>query len=192
MTQLTPELRVCGSCGGQAALHTRRRGNNRRTGNNYQVVCNKCHTRGPLTRNDPAKAAEDWNTLMQCCGSPRIDHKTHPDRLRGHPMYQDDNGVWRFIDTDEPTETTWFNRPCGHCGLYGNSSEGKPDPCLGDLAGVTNACCGHGTPSEAYICFMGGLVIRGFTIDREYHRTIGDDEHALILEHNEARHQFQK
>lgn len=86
------------------------------------------------------------------------------DILRGYPIYKDNDEVWRFCDTNDPTETTWFNRPCGHCGMYGNSNDGLPDPCLGDLPGVTNACCGHGDSSQSYICFVGGLVISGFTI----------------------------
>lgn len=86
-------------------------------------------------------------------------------KLRGHEIYEDENGVWRFCDNDKPTVETWHERPCGECGLYGNSNDGLPDPCLGMLPGVTNACCGHGNPSESYICFEGGLVIRGFKID---------------------------
>lgn len=112
------------------------------------------------------------------------------DTLRGHPMYRDANGIWRFTDTEEPTETTWAKRPCGNCGKEGNSNDGQPDPCLRNLAGVTNACCGHGDPSQAYICFNGGMVIRGFTVDEHHHREIGDEEQALILEHNLARKKF--
>lgn len=79
-------------------------------------------------------------------------------------MYQDDQGNWRFCDTDELTAETWGKRPCGHCGLYGNSNDGLPDPCLGQLPGVTSACCGHGDPSQAYICFKGGVRIAGFHV----------------------------
>lgn len=114
------------------------------------------------------------------------------DMLRGHKMYQDDEGVWRFCDTNELTETTWASRPCGYCGRYGSSNDGLPDPCLGQLAGVTNACCGHGNPSQAYICFMGGVVLRGFTVDvkKDEHRIVGDEEHDLIMTHNRARKKF--
>jgi len=87
------------------------------------------------------------------------------DTLRGHPIYQDDNGDFRFCDDDTLTVENWFNRPCGHCGKYGNSNTGLPDPCLGVLDGVTNACCGHGDPGQAYICFENGLRIEGFKID---------------------------
>ena len=81
-------------------------------------------------------------------------------------MYKDNNGVWRFSDNDEPTAETWADRPCGICGKFGNSNAGKPDPCLGQLPGVTNACCGHGNRDEAYVVFEGGVVLRGFIIER--------------------------
>jgi hypothetical protein len=29
----------------------------------------------------------------------------------------------------------------------------NPDPCIGYLPGVYNACCGHGKSKDAYICF---------------------------------------
>jgi len=89
------------------------------------------------------------------------------DTLRGWPIYQDADGEWRFCDDDELTVETWADRPCGQCGKHGSSADGLPDPCLGHLPGVTNACCGHGNSRESYICFTGGLTIRGFTIDQE-------------------------
>lgn len=33
--------------------------------------------------------------------------------------------------------------------------------CLGSLAGVMNACCGHGDITEAYVQFLDGFCIRG-------------------------------
>lgn len=40
---------------------------------------------------------------------------------------------------------------CAHCGLScGPSGE---DPCIENLPGAMNACCGHGDPEEAYIQF---------------------------------------
>lgn len=107
--------------------------------------------------------------------------------LRGHPMHWDEHDqCWRFDDTGERTDETWAKRPCGHCGLYGNSSDGQVDPCLGVLPGVTNACCGHGDPDEAYICFQGGLVVRGFEVDRLHQRHMSDDEQRLIDAFNRA------
>ncbi len=87
--------------------------------------------------------------------------------LRGHKIYKDLEDKWRFSDNKKRTSETWFERPCGHCGEYGNSNDGLPDPCLGQLPGVTNACCGHGNPKESYIVFSGGVVIRGFEIDKK-------------------------
>lgn len=87
------------------------------------------------------------------------------DTLRGHAIEQDANGTWMFCDTEEPTVSTWHKRPCGHCGRFGNSNDGLPDPCLGTLPGVTNACCGHGNPDDSYVCFEGGVVLRGFTVE---------------------------
>lgn len=81
--------------------------------------------------------------------------------FRGHPIYSD--GEWRFCDTDEPTETTWKSRPCGHCGLMYPDPDG-PDPCLGTLPGVRNACCGHGNRGQSYIQFTNGVVVRGFDV----------------------------
>lgn len=81
--------------------------------------------------------------------------------LRGHPIYWD--GVqWRYSDTNELTIETWGSRSCGQCGLYGNSNSGNPDPCIGLLPYVTNACCGHGNRGESYICIKDGISVRGF------------------------------
>jgi hypothetical protein len=35
------------------------------------------------------------------------------------------------------------------------------DPCIANLPGVTDACCGHGR-HEGYLIFENGTVIRGF------------------------------
>lgn len=47
---------------------------------------------------------------------------------------------------------------CLKCGLE-RTKEGH-DPCIANLPGVTNACCGHGT-HQAYVLFENGLIIRG-------------------------------
>jgi hypothetical protein len=36
--------------------------------------------------------------------------------------------------------------------------EGDPDPCLGKVPGVVNACCGHGV-GEGYMIFENGMAI---------------------------------
>ncbi len=42
---------------------------------------------------------------------------------------------------------------CGKCGAHLLSWCTEPDPCIGYLPGVFNACCGHGDDAEAYITF---------------------------------------
>ena len=78
--------------------------------------------------------------------------------LRGHPIVLRDR-AWRFVDTGEPAKSTWKERPCGHCGQH-NTPEGH-DACLGELPGVANACCGHGSIEEAYVQFSSGGSLRG-------------------------------
>lgn len=51
----------CPFCGWEKVkVNEIRRGNYRREGDNYQVVCNKCKARGPLVQNDPKLAIEGW------------------------------------------------------------------------------------------------------------------------------------
>lgn len=38
----------------------------------------------------------------------------------------------------------------------------EPDPCLGTLPGVIEACCGHGDTRKAYVYFRNGMLFRGF------------------------------
>lgn len=57
---------------------------------------------------------------------------------RGHLVYWDGT-TWRYNDTDAPAAT---ERPCVECGCIAEPD--GPDPCLGLLAGVSSACCGHG------------------------------------------------
>ncbi|MCS4503869.1 hypothetical protein NYO91_07235 [Arhodomonas aquaeolei] len=86
---------------------------------------------------------------------------TAEGQLRGHPIYWDEAGqAWRFCDTGEPTHETWRQRPCALCGRHATAA--GHDPCLGELPGVTNACCGHGHAGDAYIQFANGVTVRGF------------------------------
>lgn len=66
---------------------------------------------------------------------------------RGHIMTETPQG-WVYADTGRLV-SEWPNRPCGHCHLP-NRADGH-DACLGELPGVTNACCGHGHAASAYI-----------------------------------------
>lgn len=55
-------LEPCPFCGyDKPKLTEKRRGEYRRTGENYQGLCGKCKARGPLIKDDPLKAAEAWN-----------------------------------------------------------------------------------------------------------------------------------
>jgi len=85
-------------------------------------------------------------------------------KFRGHEI-EERNGAFFFTDTGEPTAKTWKNRPCGYCGKH-NTDKGH-DACLGELPGVANACCGHGTQAESYIQFNNGVVIRSFILTDE-------------------------
>jgi hypothetical protein len=88
--------------------------------------------------------------------------------FRGHPVIKSADGAWIYEDSGEPAGFDGTIRPCKKCGLiFDGSDAGHPDPCLGNLPGVDNACCGHGVRSEAYIRFANGVVIRGFVIDRQ-------------------------
>lgn len=51
----------CVWCGGKAKCNELRRGNYRRTGDNYQVVCNRCRARGPLIQDSAERAVSEWN-----------------------------------------------------------------------------------------------------------------------------------
>lgn len=54
---------------------------------------------------------------------------------------------------------------CPKCGRK-ETSEGH-DPCIANLPGVLNACCGHGN-KEGYIMFENGITIRGnFTVENK-------------------------
>lgn len=78
-------------------------------------------------------------------------------KYRGHKI-EFINDKWIFSDTKELVCEN-KNRPCGNCNKK-NTKQGH-DSCIADLPRVMNACCGHGKPSEAYIQFLDGRVIRG-------------------------------
>lgn len=54
-------IEPCVWCGGKAKCNELRRGTYRRTGDNYQVVCNKCRARGPLIQDSRSGAITAWN-----------------------------------------------------------------------------------------------------------------------------------
>jgi hypothetical protein len=51
-------------------------------------------------------------------------------------------------------------RNCGACGAARPATE-APDPCLGTLPGIYNACCGHGFREYAYLQWPDGTRVGG-------------------------------
>jgi hypothetical protein len=77
---------------------------------------------------------------------------------RGHPIEWYGN---KWIYTEGKQHGKYgVERPCVHC--HAASNVGGPDRCLGDIAGVRAACCGHGEVEEAYFVFDDGTELRGF------------------------------
>lgn len=58
---MVASIEPCVWCGGKAKCNELRRGNYRRTGDNYQVVCNRCRARGPLIQDSRSDAIAAWN-----------------------------------------------------------------------------------------------------------------------------------
>jgi hypothetical protein len=56
-----------------------------------------------------------------------------------------------------------YGWPCKACGAERPTENGH-DPCIANLPGVQNACCGHGV-GLAYAHFTDGRVIRGYFED---------------------------
>jgi hypothetical protein len=84
--------------------------------------------------------------------------------FRGYPIFWDEESKeWRFVDNNAIMRTEHDKRPCKKCGKVFQGS--NPDPCLGNLPGVDNACCGHGIKEYAYIRFTNGVVVRNFDIE---------------------------
>lgn len=79
----------------------------------------------------------------------------------------DVEGKWVFEDTKEPVPGYGGKlRPCVKCGkIFEGSNLGDADPCLGELPGVDNACCGHGVKELSYIRFVNGTVIKRFGVE---------------------------
>ncbi len=71
-------------------------------------------------------------------------------------------GVVQCLDCSLVYEPTgWRRRRCNHCGM--EWGETLIDPCIGrPIKGVSEACCGHGVPGNAYIIFDDGRRLGGF------------------------------
>lgn len=75
-------------------------------------------------------------------------------------MYFDvDGDVWRYEDDDSKVSRGWNKRPCKTCGEQW--TEDKHDPCIANLSGVMNACCGHGDVKKAYVQFDRNNAVYG-------------------------------
>jgi len=82
---------------------------------------------------------------------------------RGHTIeYMPEENHWMYANNGKPVPDN-PHRTCKKCGIRAETAD-DPDPCLGLLPGVRNACCGHGDPSHSYIQFENGAVVRGFNI----------------------------
>lgn len=83
---------------------------------------------------------------------------------RGHSL------IWvnsRWVYEDDGTEISANGgevRSCIKCETLFTLGEGEVDPCLGVLPGVDNACCGHGSRSQAYVRFTNGVILKEFII----------------------------
>ena len=65
----------------------------------------------------------------------------------------------KFNAKDNENLHEYEKLPCKYCGKY-RTYEGH-DGCLGELIGITNACCGHGNTRLAYVQFLDGTSVRG-------------------------------
>jgi len=79
--------------------------------------------------------------------------------LRGDLIEKNEKGEFIYSDTKEPVIGNYQDRPCGKCGEY-RTKEGH-DPCLGELPGLMNACCGHGIDTSAYAQYLNGSTVNG-------------------------------
>lgn len=73
---------------------------------------------------------------------------TATGKHRGHLMYFDKH-EWRY--SDNGNRVADCGRVCGVCEKP--QTEQGHDPCIANLPGVQNACCGHGVVAEAYVQF---------------------------------------
>lgn len=88
-------------------------------------------------------------------------------KYRGHHIMQWLSEDWRYADTGQ---LSYSDRPCGRCHLP-RTPEGH-DQCLGEIKGIMNACCGHGSVGEAYVQFSPEYRIAG-EVALAFMRTLG-------------------
>lgn len=89
--------------------------------------------------------------------------------IHGHVVqWSEEKNIWVYKDTKDPIPTKLNGLPFRACKKCGRICNDGPDPCLGELPGVRNACCGHGHPEKSYIQFVNGVIVRGFISEPEY------------------------
>ena len=72
-------------------------------------------------------------------------------QIRGHAVEWDESaGIWRWQDNGSPMLD---DRACKSCAER-PTREGH-DPCLGELPGVSGACCGHGLANGSLVTVSG-------------------------------------
>lgn len=79
-------------------------------------------------------------------------------KFRGHTI-EFINNKWVFEDTKLPISESHLICKCKYCNEE-PTTEGH-DACLGTLEGVSNGCCGHGIPEDAYVQFSNGETYYG-------------------------------
>ena len=108
--------------------------------------------------------------------------KTKTDR--GNSIYLDrSEGQWKYLDDGLPVVAFWHIKPCGICNKA--RSRDWHDPCIANLPGAVNACCGHGVVDKAYAKFEDGSCIEGAeAVDhfKEYRASL---EEASVEENSE-------
>jgi hypothetical protein len=80
----------------------------------------------------------------------------------GRPYHRHDNDDrWVWSETGEPYKSPCRKVRCPVCNKC--RTRAGHDPCIPNLPGVVNACCGHGKSSGGYIEFVDGRLIRFHT-----------------------------
>ena len=101
--------------------------------------------------------------------------QTPVDSWRGHAMFCDVHGQWRYTDTEQLV-SEHVERDCAQCG-QASTIEGH-DACLGELPGVVNACCGHGDEWKAYVVLENGERLGGREAQDWFDELVGVQDHA--------------
>lgn len=96
-----------------------------------------------------------WRPPWNGCGHAGARFEEPVNHWRGHAIEETSAG-WVYPDgsrvADDPA------RACGACGAS-NTPEGH-DGCIGHVPDALNACCGHGSPREAYVQ-LAHVTLRG-------------------------------